>query len=136
MTKSIIQHHKTIDFGVYFENIRAGYIGIDYMDFEIFMQNEGEKHSFVTMSDGSDRIRDSLTDAILSAGDLVDKVTSMMIIIVRSTESNRPITMAELQFLNDFLSQLPDNIDATWGMADDGSLGNGVRIILIINTKD
>lgn len=136
MTKSIIQHHKTIDFGVYFENIRAGYIGIDYMDFEIFMQNEGEKHSFVTMSDGSDRIRDSLTDTILSAGDLVDKVTSMMIIIVRSTESNRPITMAELQFLNDFLSQLPDNIDVTWGMADDGSLGNGVRIILFINTKD
>ncbi len=65
MTKNIIQHHETIDFGAYFENIRAGYIGIDYIDFEMFMQNEGEKHSFVTMSDGRDRIRHPLTDTIL-----------------------------------------------------------------------
>lgn len=135
MNLNIIQHHEEFDFKTFYESVRSGYIGIDFKDFETFMQTDGVKHSFIGKSDGSNRIQDACANALYGHEEIVRQASSMMITIVRSPDAPDPLKMEEMQFMNDFISTLPDDCDVIWGIADDSSLGNEVRIIMLVNIK-
>lgn len=135
MDLNIIQHHEVFDFKTFYESVRPGYIGIDFKDFEIFMQTDGMKHSFIGKSGGSNRIQDACANALYGHEEIVRQASSMMITIVRSPDAPKPLKMEEMLFMNEFISTLPDGCDVIWGIADDPSLGNEVRIILLVNIK-
>ncbi len=135
---NIIQHHEPFDFEKFYETIKAGYIGIDYQDFSFFMNLDGEKHSFIGSSDSNDRVRNALEKAIAceDAGAALKRASAVMITVIRSPETERPLMMDEMLCINEFITGLPEGCDVVWGLADDLSSGDEVKIILLVAAKD
>ena len=55
---------------------------------------------------------------------------------MRSSGAERPLTVYEVQYLNEFISGFPENCDVTWGLSEDSTLGNAVKAIILVNVKD
>jgi len=138
MATNIIQHHQQFDFAAFFENIKSQYIGLDYNDYLNFLHTDGEKHSFIGRAEWKDRVKNALENAIASdeAVEIINRATSVMINVIRSSEAERPMTVYEVQYLNEFISGFPENCDVTWGLSEDSTLGNAVKAIILVNVKD
>ncbi|ROS86247.1 hypothetical protein EEL34_09570 [Muribaculaceae bacterium Isolate-039 (Harlan)] len=138
MATNIIQHHQQFDFAAFFENIKSQYIGLDYNDYLNFLHTDGEKHSFIGRAEWKDRVKNALENAIASdeAVEIINRATSVMINVMRSSGAERPLTVYEVQYLNEFISGFPENCDVTWGLSEDSTLGNAVKAIILVNVKD
>ena len=134
---NITQHHEPFDFDAFFEDERSKYIGVDTNDFQRLFQNADEVHSFMGSAEWKDRVENGLGKAIASdeAVDIIKKATSAMIVVIHSQAADRPLKMDELQFINEFVSGLPKDIDIVWGVSDDASLGNVVKTILLVGIR-
>lgn len=137
MAQDIIQHHEPFDFESFFEGIKSQYIGLDYHDYSNFLHTAGKKHSFMGSAVGKDRVKVALENAIDSeeAVDIVSHASSVMIIIIRSSEASEPVTMEEVGYLNKVISDFPKNCDVVWGLTEEASLGNKIKAIILVNTK-
>lgn len=129
----ITQHHEPVDFDAFYETVRSRYIGIDYRDYEMFMRTEGEKHSFIGVADGTDRMRDAFANAVSNDGELVGRATSLMVTVVRAPEMGCPINIEEVKGMIDFISDFLPGVQLVWGFADDASLGDKVKVIVLVN---
>ena len=138
MATNIIQHHQQFDFEAFFENIKSQYIGLDYQDYQNFMHTDGEKHSFMGRAEWKGRLKNAIENAIASdeAVEIINRATSVMINVIRSSEAERLMTVYEVQYLNEFISGFPENCDVTWGLSEDSTLGNAVKAIILVNVKD
>lgn len=138
MTKDIIQHHKAFDFELFFKEIKSGYVGLDFGDFCNFLHAADEIHSFKGCAEWKDRVKNALENAIASdeAVEIINRASSVMLTIVRNPEAERPVSMEEVQFLNDFVSGFPNDCNMVWGLADEASLGNAVEVILLVSVKN
>ena len=138
MATNIIQHHELFDFESFFENIKSQYIGLDYHDYLNFMHTDGEKHSFIGRAEWKNRVKNALENAIASdeAVEIINRASSVIINIIRSSEAVRPITIEEIQYLNELISGFSENCNVTWGLSEDSSLGNAVKVIILANVKD
>lgn len=138
MAKNIIQHHEPIDFESFFENLKSQYIGIDYQDYMTFMHSDGEKHSFIGDAELKDRVENAIRNAVASdeAAELISRASNVMITIIRSSEAERPLTVEELQYLNEFIPKFPENCDVVWGLAEDSTLGNTVKVIILASVNN
>lgn len=138
MATDIIQHHSHIDFQSLFDSIKSQYVGIDSSDFSNFMLLSGEKHSFVGRAEWKDRVKNALVNAIASdeAVEIINCASSVLITIIRSDEAERPLTMEEVRYLNEFISGLPENCDVVWGIAEGDSPGHTIKVIILVNTKN
>lgn len=138
MTQDIKQHHEPFDFESFFEGIKSQYIGLDYHDFSNFLHTDGEKHSFMGSAGGKDRVKVALENAIDSgeAVDIVSHASSVVIVLIRSSEAEQLVTIEEAGYLNKVISDFPKNCDVVWGLAEDASLGNMIKIIILVNTNN
>lgn len=138
MAQDIIQHHEPFDFESFYEGIKSQYIRLDYGDFSNFLHTAGEKHSFMGSASGEDRVKIALENAIASdeAVEIINNASMVMITIIRSPEAERPITMDEVGCLSEFISGFPKNRDVVWGLAEDVSLGNTIKAIILVNTTN
>ena len=137
MATNIIQHHQPFDFEIFFENIKSQYIGIDYHDYLTFLHTDGEKHSFMGRAEWKSRVENALGNAMASdeAVEIINLASSVIITIIRSSEAERPLTVEEVQYLNEYFTEFPENCDVVWGLADDSTLGNAVKVIILVNIK-
>ena len=138
MATNIIQHHRQFDFETFFENIKSQYIGLDYRDYLNFLHADGEKHSFIGQAEDEDRVKNALGNAIASdeAEEIINRATSLMINVVHSSEAERPLSVAEVQYLNEFITEFPGDCDVTWSLAEDITLGNAVKVIILADIKN
>ncbi len=138
MATNIIQHHQQFDFAAFFENIKSQYIGLDYNDYLNFLHTDGEKHSFIGQAEGEDCVKKAVVNAVASdeAVEIINRATSVFINLIRSSEAERPLTVDEVQYLNEFMTGFPENCDVTWGLYEDSTLGNAVKAIILVNVKD
>ena len=138
MATNFIQHHQPFDFETFFENIKSQYIGLDYHDYLNFLHTDGVIHSFIGQAEGEDRVKNALRNAIASdeAEEIINRATSLMINVLRSSEAERPMTVDEVQYLNEFMTGFPENCDVTWGLSEDSTPGNVVKAIILVNVKD
>lgn len=138
MTIDIIQHHEAIDFDALFKSIEPGYIGRDYNDLVCFFKNDGEKHSFIGISDCGNRVECALEEAIASDPKAPDifNASAAMIMIMSSKDGERPLLVEEIMCLNGFVTRFSNDCDVTWGIFDDSSLGNSVKVVLMVALKD
>lgn len=137
MATNIIQHHQPFDFETFFENIKFQYIGVDYHDYLNFLHTDGKKHSFIGQADWKDRMENALRNAIASdeAMEIINRASTVMITVIRSSEADCPITMEEIQYLNEFVTGFSENRDVVWGLAEDSSLGNAVKVVILANVN-
>ncbi len=137
MVTNIIQHHEPFDFGPFFDNFKSKYIGIDYHDYLNFLNKDGEKHSFIGQAEWKDRVENALKNAITSkeAVEIINWASTVMITIIHSSEAECPLTMKEMQYLNEFVTGFSENCDVVWGLAEDSSLGNTVKVVILANVN-
>ena len=64
----------------------------------------------------------------------IEKAQKLLYIIYSSKEN--PILINELSELNTFMEELDPNIEVIWGLYDDDSLGEDVKITLIATGFD
>lgn len=138
MAQDIIQHHEPFDFESFFESIKSQYIGLDYHDFSNFLHTVGVKHSFMGSADGKNRVKTALENIMVSdeAVEIINHASSVMLTLIRSSETSGQITMDEVGYLNEFISGLPNNCDVVWGIAEDDSLGDTIKTIILVNTNN
>lgn len=138
MAQDIIQHHEPFDFESFFEGIKSQYIGLDYNDFSNFLHTVGGKHSFMGSAEGKDRVKVALENIMASdeAAEIINHASSVMLTLIRSSETSDQVTMDEIGYLSEFISGLPNNCDVVWGIAEDDSLGNTIKTIIIVNTNN
>lgn len=102
------------------------------------MHTDGEKHSFIGRAEWKDRVKNALENAIASdeAVEIINRASSVIINIIRSSEALRPLTMEKIQYLNEFITGFSENCDVTWGLSEDLALGNTVIVIILANVND
>lgn len=134
MMKEIIQHHEEIDFESIYKDIESRYVGIDFQDFNLFMQHKGEKHSFIGIDDGKYGIRKALEKVIENKDcqALLSHSSALMITILRSSNCERLLHIKGIDRLNEFIATLPSECDITWGIDFDDSLGNDIKVIMLM----
>lgn len=132
---NLIEHHETFDITGFYENIKSGYVGIDYHDFDRFMRNDGEKHSFIGASNGFERVKNAIENIMSSneALSVINRASAIMITIVHSPESKSPLRVDEISYVNSFIENLPERCDIVWGITEDRAIGEGVKVILLAN---
>lgn len=137
MVTNIIQHHEPFDFGPFFDNFKSQYIGIDYHDYLNFLHTDGEKHSFIGQAEWKDRVEKALRNAIVSeeAMEIIYRASTVMITIIHSSEAECLLTMKEMQYLNVFVTGFSENCDVVWRLAEDSTLGNTVKGVILANVN-
>ncbi len=137
MVKNTIQHHEPFDFGAFFDNIKSQYIGIDYHEYLNFLHADGEKHSFIGQAEWKDRVEKTLKNAIAyeDAVEIINRASTVMITIIHSSEAECPLTMEEMQYLNEFVTGFSENCNVVWGLAEDSSIGNTVKVVILANVN-
>lgn len=138
MTTRIIQHHPEFDLETFFNNIYRQQIGNDFDDYQTFMDYEGEKHSFIGIAEGEGRVTNALGNAIASreAQEIINRATCLVFRVVRSLEGKHPLVMDEMKDFFNFLDGINEDCDVGWGVAEDSTLGDAVKVIVLANVKD
>ena len=131
------KHHEPFDLGSFFENIKSQYIGLDYHDYLTFLHIDGEKHSFMGCAECKDRIENALGNAIASGEgvEIINRASNVIITIIRSSKAESPLTVKEVQYLNEFIKGFSENCAVSWGLAEDPALGNAVKVIILANVN-
>lgn len=134
MVQDIIQHHQPFDFDKFFQDETSKYINIDYNDYQTLFKEEGEVHSFIGESDSDYRVKDAIANAVSSneAERILGMVKAAMIILVHSSDAQRPFAMDEIQAVTEFVSNLPESCDVVWGISQDQTIGNTVNVMLLV----
>lgn len=134
----IIQHHEPFDFAAFFENHESKYINLDLHDFETFIATTGEKHSFIGVSDtdADNRIQNALDKIMAQLPEqAIDSTSDMMIMFIHSPNGPKPLRVDEAHCVNEYISRFPSETNVRWGMDNDDSLGESVKVYLLLNLK-
>ena len=116
------------------ELMANGYMALDYYDFETMLR--GCRYAVITSAEGegANRLSDAINKVCNSSvwNDHELKSANKLIIkIMGSKGSESPITVGEMDELSKFTSGLNTNATIKWGIGDDPSLGDKVKIILM-----
>ena len=137
METTIIQHHKSVDFESLFETIRSQCIGLDYQDCLTFLHADDEKHSFIGEAECKGRVENALRNAIASdeSVEIINRASNVMVTVIRSCDADCPLTMEEMQCINEFNTGFSDNCDVVLRLAEDSTLGNAVKVVVLANVN-
>ena len=138
MEAKIIQHHSPIDFERFLGGLGSQYIGIDPQDYWSFIKLTGNKHSFMGYAEGENRVEKAVCEAIATeeAAQIIQRSSSILLTIIRNRDAERQLTIGEIGYLNEFFQRLPKGCDVMWGISEDSSVGNGVKLVVIANIDD
>lgn len=132
---NIIQHHSPIDFYSLFKNQGNLCAGRDFNECLRIFGETDEFHSFLGSAEWKDRVINALYNSIASdeAAEVINQAKSVLIFILSSLECDRSLNMDEMKKLPEFISRLSQDCEVVWNIADDETLGNVVKTILLVN---
>lgn len=115
------------------------YINVDFQDVKTTLKDSGSAIISTAIGEGEHRITDALQNALHSP--LLkrhDILTSKRLLFkfICAKDSQNPIRAEEIAEINNFTSQLPSSIDVKWGIGDDPSMGDKVKITVLASGFD
>ncbi len=115
------------------------YINVDFQDVKTTLKDSGSAIISTAIGEGEHRITDALQNALHSP--LLkrhDILTSKRLLFkfICAKESKNPIRAEEIAEINNFTSKLPSSIDVKWGIGDDPSMGDKVKITVLASGFD
>ena len=115
------------------------YINVDFEDVRTTLKDSGTAIISTAYGEGDHRISDAIHNALHSP--LLkthDIYTSKRLLLKFACSRNSPNApkAQELSEINHFTSKLPASIDVKWGVADDPSLGDRVRVTVLASGFD
>lgn len=115
------------------------YINVDFEDVRTTLKDSGTAIISTAYGEGEHRISDAIHNALhsplLKSHDIY---TSKRLLFKFACSRNSPKApkAVELGEISQFTSKLPDSIDVKWGVADDPSLGDKVRVTVLASGFD
>ncbi|MCH5242373.1 MAG: cell division protein FtsZ [Muribaculaceae bacterium] len=115
------------------------YINVDFEDVRTTLKDSGTAIISTAYGEGEHRLSDAIHNALHSP--LLKKhdiYTSKRLLLkfACSRQSQNALKAQELGEINHFTSKLPEGIDVKWGVADDPSLGDKVRVTVLASGFD
>lgn len=109
-----------------------GTINRDFRDVETIMKNGGSAIMATGKAKGKYRIQNAILNALNSPllnDNEIEQAQKLLYILYASKDN--PILIDELSELDSFMAELNTDIEVIWGLYDDDSLGEEVKITLI-----
>ena len=115
------------------------YINVDFQDVKTTLKDSGSAIIATATGEGEHRITDAIQNALHSP--LLkqhDIKTSKRLLFkfICSKDSDNPIRAEEIAEITNFTSKLPSSIDVKWGIGDDPSMGDKVKITVLASGFD
>lgn len=115
------------------------YINVDFEDVRTTLKDSGTAIISTAYGEGEHRISDAIHNALhsplLKSHDIFTS-KRLLFKFACSRESPNAPKAQELGEINHFTSKLPGSIDVKWGVADDPSLGDKVRVTVLASGFD
>lgn len=114
-----------------------GSINLDFRDVETTMRNGGGAIMAIGRASGERRVERAIIDALdspLLYGNDIGKAKRILFNIYAS--KNAPFFVPELSEISEFFDQLDPNIDVIWGTAEDDTLGEDAKVIILAADLD
>lgn len=115
------------------------YINVDFQDVRTTLKDSGTAIISTAIGEGEKRITNAINNALSSP--LLKKhdiYTSQRLLLkfMCWKESPRPLVASEIDEITAFTSKLPKTIDVKWGIGDDPTLGDKVKITVLASGFD
>lgn len=115
------------------------YINVDFEDVRTTLKDSGTAIISTAYGEGEHRISEAIHNALhsplLKTHDIYTSKRLLLKFACSRQSPNAP-KAAELGEINHFTSKLPSSIDVKWGVADDPSLGDKVRVTVLASGFD
>ncbi|MCM1311875.1 MAG: cell division protein FtsZ [Bacteroides sp.] len=114
-----------------------GVVNRDYCDVETVMRNGGNAIITMGRAHGEHRIMKAMSNALDSPlmGDMeIEKAKRLLYIVYTCDKS--PIRISELTEVNLFMDSLDEDVEMLWGLYEDNTLGNDVKVTIIATGFD
>lgn len=115
------------------------YINVDFEDVRTTLKDSGTAIISTAYGEGEHRISDAIHNALhsplLKSHDIYTSKRLLFKFACSRKSPNAPKAQ-ELGEIDHFTSKLPDSIDVKWGVADDPSLGDKVRVTVLASGFD
>lgn len=136
MNMNIIQHHEPFDFETFFKRQENACLGIDYQDFENIFLDAREVHSFIGTSDADNRVEAAIGDVLTDGEGIINKAIAVLIQFLHSSDTRRSLRLDEMSSINEMMSKFPEECNIVWGIADDDTLGDAVKVMMLVAIKE
>lgn len=115
------------------------YINVDFEDVRTTLKDSGTAIISTAYGEGEHRISDAIQNALhsplLKSHDIYTSKRLLLKFACSKDSPNAPKAQ-ELGEIDHFTSKLPESIDVKWGVADDPSLGDKVRVTVLASGFD
>lgn len=115
------------------------YINVDFEDVRTTLKDSGTAIISTAYGEGDHRISDAIHNALhsplLKSHDIYTSRRLLLKFACSKDSPNAPKAQ-ELGEIDHFTSKLPESIDVKWGVADDPSLGDKVRVTVLASGFD
>lgn len=115
------------------------YINVDFEDVRTTLKDSGTAIISTAYGEGKHRIADAISNALNSPLMKKHDIYSSKRLLLKfacSRESANAPKANELAEINHFTSKLPGDIDVKWGVADDPSMGDKVKVTVLASGFD
>lgn len=115
------------------------YINVDFQDVKSTLKDSGTAIISTAIGEGEHRISDAIQNALhsplLKKHDIYSS-KRLMFKFMCWKDSPNALRMEEIAEITQFTTQLPSSIDVKWGIGDDPSLGDKVKITVLASGFD
>lgn len=115
------------------------YINVDFQDVKTTLKDSGTAIIATAYGEGEHRISDAIHNALhsplLKAHD-INTSKRLLFKFTYSKNCDNPLRGEEINEITQFTSKLPSSVDVKWGIGDDPSLGDRVKITVLASGFD
>ncbi len=110
------------------------YVNVDFQDVKTTLKDSGAAIISTAVGEGEHRITDALNKALhsplLKRHD-INTSKRLLFKFMCAKDSDNPIRAEEIAEITSFTSKLPSSIDVKWGIGDDPTMGDKVKITVL-----
>lgn len=115
------------------------YINVDFQDVKTTLKDSGTAIISTAYGEGEHRISDAIHNALHSPLLKAHDIYTSKRLLFKFTcwkDSEKPLRAEEIAEITQFTSKLPSSIDVKWGIGDDPSMGDKVKITVLASGFD
>lgn len=115
------------------------YVNVDFQDVKTTLKDSGSAIIATAIGEGEHRISDAIKNALhsplLKAHD-INSSKRLLFKFMCAKDSKNPIRASEMAEITSFTSKLPSSIDVKWGIGDDPTLEDKVKVTVLASGFD
>ncbi len=115
------------------------YVNVDFQDVKTTLKDSGSAIIATAIGEGEHRITQAIDNALhsplLKKHD-INTSKRLLLKFMCSRDSEHPISTGEMAEITAFTSRLPSSIDVKWGIGDDPTMGDKVKVTVLASGFD